>query len=467
MSAQDQASLFAPPEVAPGAAAGARPLADRLRPGSLDQISGQDHLVGPSGSLTRMLARGGLASLILWGPPGVGKTSIARLLAAAAGLHFMQLSAVFSGVADLKRAFEEATKRRALGQATLLFVDEIHRFNRAQQDGFLPVVEDGTIVLVGATTENPSFALIGALLSRCQVLVLHRLGDEALEELLRRAEADLGAKLALTEEGRASLRAMADGDGRYLLNMVEQIAAETPASALDAGALAELLARRAALYDRDRDEHFNLISALHKSLRGSDADAALYWFARMLTGGEDPRYIARRLVRFAAEDVGLADPQALPQTLAAWDAYERLGSPEGELALAQAVIYLGTAPKSNAAYMALKAAQRSARDTGSLMPPAHILNAPTRLMKQLGYGAGYDYDHDAADAFSGQNYFPDGMERGRFYEPKDRGFERELAKRLEYWAQLRNERGLGPSCEARQGVTAPAGSRGRAPGLPS
>jgi putative ATPase len=469
MSAHDQASLFAPPAAAPGAAA-ARPLADRLRPSSLDQISGQDHLLGPGGTLTRMLARGGLASLILWGPPGVGKTSIARLLAAASGLHFMQLSAVFSGVADLKRAFEEATKRRALGQATLLFVDEIHRFNRAQQDGFLPVVEDGTIVLVGATTENPSFALIGALLSRCQVLVLHRLGDAALEELLRRAEADLGAGLALTEAGRASLRAMADGDGRYLLNMVEHIAAETPAAPLDPGALAELLARRAALYDRDREEHFNLISALHKSLRGSDADAALYWFARMLTGGEDPRYIARRLVRFAAEDVGLADPQALPQTLAAWDAYERLGSPEGELALAQAVIYLGTAPKSNAAYTALKAAQRSARETGSLMPPAHILNAPTKLMKQLGYGVGYDYDHEAPDAFSGQNYFPDGMERGQFYEPKDRGFEREIGKRLEYWARLRAERsiegGLGPSPAARQGVTAPTGP-GQSPGLNS
>ncbi|MEJ0049446.1 MAG: replication-associated recombination protein A [Rhodospirillales bacterium] len=427
------------PAAEPGAPS-TRPLADRLRPTSLDQISGQDHLVGPAGTITRMLARGGLASLILWGPPGVGKTSIARLLADASRLHFVQLSAVFSGVADLKRAFEEATRRRSLGQSTLLFVDEIHRFNRAQQDGFLPVVENGTIILVGATTENPSFALIGALLSRCQVLVLHRLSNDALEELLRRAEADLGLALPLTEEGRASLRAMADGDGRYLLNMVEQIASEPALAPLDPTALAELLARRAALYDRDREEHFNLISALHKSLRGSDADAALYWFARMLNGGEDPRYIARRLVRFAAEDIGLADPQALTQTLAAWDAYERLGSPEGELALAQAVIYLGTAPKSNAAYVALGAARRSARETGSLMPPAHILNAPTKLMKQLGYGAGYDYDHEAPDAFSGQNYFPDGMPRGRFYEPKDRGFERELTKRLEYWARLRAER---------------------------
>ncbi len=418
-----------------------RPLADRLRPATLAEVSGQDHLVGEEGTLTRMIARGSLSSLILWGPPGVGKTTIARLLAAASGLHFVQLSAVFSGVADLKKVFEEAGRRRAAGQVTLLFVDEIHRFNRAQQDGFLPVVEDGTVVLVGATTENPSFALNGALLSRCQVLVLQRLDDAALEELLVRAEADLGTPLPLTPEGRQALRAMADGDGRYLLNMVEQVAALPPGGTLDAQALADVLARRAALYDRDREEHYNLISALHKSLRGSDVDAALYWFARMLAGGEDPRYIARRLLRFASEDIGLADPQAMPHTLAAWEAYERLGSPEGELALAQAVIYLGTAPKSNAAYTAIKAAQRSARDTGSLMPPAHILNAPTKLMKNLGYGAGYNYDHDAADAFSGQNYFPDGMERPRFYAPRDRGFEREIAKRLDYWAQLRAERG--------------------------
>jgi len=423
------------------AAEAPRPLADRLRPATLSAISGQDHLVGPDGTLTRMIARGRLPSLILWGPPGVGKTTIARLLAAATGLHFVQLSAVFSGVADLKRVFEEAARRREMGQVTLLFVDEIHRFNRSQQDGFLPVVEDGTVVLVGATTENPSFALNGALLSRCQVLVLRRLDDAALEELLVRAEAELGLALPLTPEGRASLRAMADGDGRYLLNMVEQVAPLATGSPLDPAGLADLLARRAALYDRDREEHFNLISALHKSLRGSDVDAALYWFARMLAGGEDPRYIARRLVRFASEDIGLADPQALPQILAAWDAYERLGSPEGELALAQAVIYLGTAPKSNAAYMAIKAAQRSARETGSLMPPAHILNAPTKLMKQLGYGAGYAYDHDTADGFSGQNYFPDGMPRARFYEPKDRGFEREIGKRLEYWAKIRAERG--------------------------
>jgi putative ATPase len=430
-------SLFEDPVQTPVSDAG-RPLADRLRPTTLAQVVGQEQLVGEGGSLTRMLAREKLSSLILWGPPGVGKTSIARLLAAAAGLVFVQLSAVFSGVADLKKVFEEAGRRRRTEKGTLLFVDEIHRFNRAQQDGFLPVVEDGTVVLVGATTENPSFALNGALLSRCQVLVLRRLDDAAMEALLARAEAMLGAPLKLTEEGRATLRAMADGDGRYLLNMAEQVAALPEGEApLDAERLADLLARRAALYDRDREEHFNLISALHKSLRGSDADAALYWFARMLTGGEDPRYIARRLVRFASEDVGLADPQALPHTLAAWDAYERLGSPEGELALAQAVLYLGTAPKSNAAYVAYKAASRAAKETGSLMPPAHILNAPTKLMKSLGYGSGYAYDHDAEDAFSGQNYFPDGIERPVLYQPVDRGFEREIAKRLAHWAGLR------------------------------
>jgi putative ATPase len=418
------------------------PLADRLRPHALAEVVGQDHLVGPQGTLTRMLARGSLASLILWGPPGVGKTTIARLLADRADLDFVQLSAVFSGVADLKRTFEQAARRRGEGRGTLLFVDEIHRFNRAQQDGFLPVVENGTVTLVGATTENPSFALNGALLSRCQVLVLRRLDDEALEKLLERAESVAGRPINLLPDGRAALRAMADGDGRYLLNMVEQIAAlpeDTPP--LDAAALADLLAKRAALYDKDREEHYNLISALHKSLRGSDADAALYWFARMLVGGEDPRYIARRLVRFAVEDVGMADPNALPQAMAAWEAYERLGSPEGELAIAQAVLYLGTAPKSNAGYAAFGMAQRAARDTGSLMPPAHILNAPTRLMQELGYGAGYEYDHDAEDAFSGQNYFPDGMARAAFYRPVERGFEREVAKRLAYWAKLRAERG--------------------------
>ena len=388
-----------------------------------------------------MLARGSLSSLILWGPPGVGKTTIARLLAEQAGLHFVQLSAVFSGVADLKRCFEDAARRRQTGQATLLFVDEIHRFNRAQQDGFLPVVENGTVVLVGATTENPSFALNGALLSRCQVLVLRRLDDGGLERLLQRAEATIGHALSVQAEARATLRAMADGDGRYLLNMAEQLAAlPADTAALDVAGLSDLLSRRAALYDKDREEHYNLISALHKSLRGSDPDAALYWFARMLTGGEDPRYIARRLVRFASEDIGLADPAALTQALAAWEVYERLGSPEGELALAQAVMYLGTAPKSNALYKALGVARRAAQATGSLMPPAHILNAPTKLMQQLGYGAGYAYDHDTEEGFSGQNYFPDGMARQAFYRPAERGFEREIAKRLAYWARLRQER---------------------------
>ena len=413
------------------------PLADRLRPKVLNEVVGQDHLVGPVGTLTRMLERGSLASLILWGPPGVGKTTIARLLADRAGLAFVQLSAVFSGVADLKRCFEDARKRPS---GTLLFVDEIHRFNRAQQDGFLPVVEDGTVTLVGATTENPSFALNGALLSRCQVLVLRRLDDAALDRLLARAEAETGL-LKLTDAARDTMRAMADGDGRYLLNMAEQLAALPDDTApLDPAGLAELLARRAALYDKDREEHYNLISALHKSLRGSDADAALYWLARMLTGGEDPRYIVRRLVRFASEDIGMADPQALTQTLAAWEAYERLGSPEGELAIAQAAVYLATAPKSNALYVALGEAQRAAKATGSLMPPAHILNAPTKLMKQLGYGAGYAYDHEAEDGFSGQNYFPDGMTRNIFYRPRERGFEREINKRLAYWAKLRAER---------------------------
>jgi putative ATPase len=417
------------------------PLADRLRPRLLADVVGQDHLTGPQGVLTRMLARGSLASLILWGPPGVGKTTIARLLAERAGLHFAQLSAVFSGVADLKRTFEEAAERRRDGPATLLFVDEIHRFNRAQQDGFLPVVETGTVTLVGATTENPSFALNGALLSRCQVLVLRRLDDAALDLLLARAEAALARDLPVTAEARATLRAMADGDGRYLLNMAEQLfALPDEAAPLDVAGLSDLLARRAALYDKDREEHYNLISALHKSLRGSDPDAALYWYARMLVGGEDPRYIARRLTRFAVEDIGLADPNALTQAIAAWEAYERLGSPEGELAIAQLVLYLGTAPKSNAAYAAYGEAQRAARATGSLMPPAHILNAPTTTMKQLGYGAGYQYDHDAEDAFSGQNYFPDGMARAALYRPKDRGFEREIGKRLAYWSRLRQER---------------------------
>jgi putative ATPase len=434
--------LFAEEQApAPGGPAGPRPLADRLRPRRLDEVVGQDHLLGAEGTLTGMLARGSLASLILWGPPGVGKTTIARLLAERAGLLFVALSAVFSGVADLKKAFDEARGRRRTGQGTLLFVDEIHRFNRAQQDGFLPVVEDGTVTLVGATTENPSFALNGALLSRCQVLVLKRLDDAALEDLLTRAEALGEQPLPLTPEARATLRAMADGDGRYLLNMAEQLAALPPRRApLNPEQLARLLAKRAALYDKDREEHYNLISALHKSLRGSDPDAALYWFARMIQGGEDPRYIARRLTRFAAEDIGMADPRALPLAIAAWETYERLGSPEGELALAQLVVHLGTAPKSNAVYAAWGAAQRAARETGSLMPPAHILNAPTRLMQDLGYGDGYAYDHDAEEAFSGQNYFPDGMRRPSFYRPTDRGAEAAIGERLRHWAALRAKR---------------------------
>lgn len=431
-SAPPSAGGAAPPD-------GPRPLADRLRPRALEEVVGQDHLLGPEGTITRMLARGSLASLILWGPPGVGKTTIARLLAERARLAFVPISAVFSGVADLKRAFDEARARRRAGRGTLLFVDEIHRFNRAQQDGFLPVVENGTVTLVGATTENPSFALNGALLSRCQVLVLRRLDDAALDALLDRAEAESdGRRLPVDEAARAALRAMADGDGRYLLNMAEQLLAlpeDTPP--LDPAGLAALLAKRAALYDKDREEHYNLISALHKSMRGSDPDAALYWLARMLVGGEDPRFLARRILRFASEDVGMADPRALQIALAAWEAYERLGSPEGELAIAQAVVHLATAPKSNALYAGFGEAMRSARETGSLMPPAHILNAPTRLMKDLGYGRGYAYDHDEAEGFSGQDYFPEGMARRRFYRPTDRGAEAAVAERLERWNALR------------------------------
>ncbi len=418
-----------------------RPLADRLRPTTLSEVVGQEHLLGPEGPIGRMAAAHRLSSMILWGPPGVGKTTIARLLADAAGYQFQQLSAVFSGVADLKKAFETARARRAAGQATLLFVDEIHRFNRAQQDGFLPYVEAGDITLVGATTENPSFELNGALLSRAQVFVLRRLDDQALDTLLQRAEAFEGRTLPLTPEAREALIAMADGDGRYVLTLAETLfAIESGVEPLDNAGLANVLQRRAPAYDKDREEHYNLISALHKSIRGSDPDAALYWLARMLEGGEEPLFIARRLVRAAMEDIGAADPTALLVALGAKEAYDFLGSPEGEIGLAQTVVHLATAPKSNAVYQALGAARRAAKETGSLMPPAHIRNAPTKLMKQLGYGKGYEYDHDAEEGFSGQNYFPEGMERQRFYNPKGQGREAAIKERLDRWAQLRKER---------------------------
>jgi putative ATPase len=413
------------------------PLADRLRPRNLEEVVGQDHLIGPDGPIGRMVANRQLSSMILWGPPGCGKTTIARLLAQGTDLDFEPLSAVFSGVADLRKVFDAARKRREMGRGTLLFVDEIHRFNRAQQDAFLPVVEDGTAMLIGATTENPSFELIGALLSRAQVFVLRRLDDDDLETLLQRAEVNLGALLPLTDDGRAALRAMADGDGRFLFNLVEEVSRLNAKHKLGPEELARLVQRRAPLYDKAQEGHYNLISALHKSLRGSDTDAALYWLARMLAGGEEPIYILRRLTRAAVEDVGLADPQAVVQALGAWDTYERLGSPEGELAIAQLVIYLATAPKSNAANQAFGEAQRMAKETGSLMPPTHILNAPTRLMRDLGYGKGYVYDHATEEGFSGQNYFPDGVSRHNFYRPGERGFEREIKKRLEYWERLR------------------------------
>ncbi|NOE36082.1 MULTISPECIES: replication-associated recombination protein A [unclassified Ruegeria] len=417
-----------------------RPLADRLRPQSLGDVIGQEQLLGPEAPLGVMLAAGSLSSLIFWGPPGVGKTTIARLLAQETDLHFVQISAIFTGVPDLKKVFEAAKIRRQNGQGTLLFVDEIHRFNKAQQDGFLPHMEDGTILLVGATTENPSFELNAAVLSRSQVLVLERLSLADLERLTQRAEKELDRALPLTPAARDALQEMADGDGRALLNLIEQVSAWKVDAPLDPDALSTRLMRRAAKYDKSGDEHYNLISALHKSVRGSDPDAALYWFARMLTGGEDPRYLARRITRMAVEDIGLADPQAQAICLQSWETYERLGSPEGELALAQALVYLALAPKSNGAYVGYKAAMRLAKQSGSEPPPKHILNAPTSLMKDQGYGAGYSYDHDAEDGFSGQNYFPESMKRPVLYQPVERGFERELKKRLDYFAKLRTQR---------------------------
>jgi putative ATPase len=423
-----------------------RPLADRLRPKSLDEVTGQDHLTGATGLISRMIASGRITSMILWGPPGTGKTTIARLLAGEAGLQFEQISAIHSGVADLKKVFEAAKLRRnEQGQGTLLFVDEIHRFNKAQQDSFLPWMEDGTITLVGATTENPSFELNAAVLSRSKVLTLNRLDGDALAGLLQRAEELEGRTLPVTDEAREQLFAMADGDGRYFLNLVEDLFAvvDADAQALGPAELADTMQRRMPVYDKSADGHYNLISALHKSVRGSDPDAALYWMARMLVAGEDPLFIARRLVRMANEDIGLADPQAIVQAIAAKDTYDFLGSPEGELALAQACIYLATAPKSIGIYSAYKSAMRAARETGSVMPPKIILNAPTKMMKEQEYGAGYKYDHDQPDAFSGQNYFPDEMGRQQFYDPPDRGFEREIRKRLAWWAELRDKRGQG------------------------
>ena len=417
-----------------------RPLAERLRPTMLSEVVGQSHLLGPDGPIGRMAAAGRLASVILWGPPGVGKTTISRLLADAAGYEFQQLSAVFSGVADLRKAFEAARARRRAGQATLLFVDEIHRFNRAQQDGFLPYVESGDVTLVGATTENPSFELNGALLSRCQVFVLRRLDDAALSELLSRAEALEGRPLPLTPSARAALLAMADGDGRFVLTLAESLYAFGLDAPLDSAGLAAALQRRSLAYDKDREEHYNLISALHKSIRGSDPDAALYWLARMLEGGEDPLFLARRLVRAAVEDVGAADPTALMIALAAKETYDFLGSPEGELALAQACVHLATAPKSNAVYAAFKAARAAARETGSLAPPAHIRSGATKLMRDLGYGAGYQYDPDAADGFSGADYWPEGMGARRFYDPRGEGAEGPVRERLDRWDALRRER---------------------------
>ena len=436
----DMADLFADQELQSRpaeAVTAASPLADRLRPASLAEVVGQQHLTGPEGAIGRMVAAGRLSSMILWGPPGTGKTSIARLLADAVGLRFVAISAVFSGVADLKKVFAEAATAARAGQHTLLFVDEIHRFNRAQQDGFLPFVENGTVTLVGATTENPSFELNAALLSRAQVLILHRLDQPALAELMRRAEAAEGKPLPLTEPAREALLASADGDGRFILNQAETLFAANLPDPLSPAELGEFLHRRVPVYDKDREGHYNLISALHKSIRGSDPQAALYYLARMLVAGEEPLYVLRRLVRAAVEDIGLADPNALTQCLAAKDMYDFLGSPEGEIGIAQACLYLATAPKSNAAYVAQKGAWRSARETGSLMPPANILNAPTRLMKDIGYGKDYDYDHDREDAFSGDNYWPAEMEPQVFYEPSDRGFEARIAERIAFWTERR------------------------------
>jgi len=420
-----------------------RPLADRLRPQNLTEVVGQAHLLERGAPLGRALAERRLASVLLWGPPGCGKTTIARLIADHTDHVFEPMSAVFSGVADLRKVFASARERREAGQGTVLFIDEIHRFNRAQQDGLLPFVEDGTVILVGATTENPSFEVIAPLLSRCQVLVLNRLDDEALMTMLARAEREEGRNLPVDDSARAAVCEMADGDGRYLLNLAQELFTLAPDAMLDREGLGKAVQQRAPLYDKAQEGHYNLISALHKSLRGSDCDAALYWLARMLAGGEAPLYIMRRLVRFASEDIGLADPEALVQALAAKQAYEFVGSPEGDLALAQCVIYLATAPKSNAAYTAFAAASRNAKSTGSLMPPKHILNAPTGLMKELGYGADYQYDHDAEDGFSGQNYFPDDMRRHTYYRPTERGFERDVSKRLAYWQKLRDRRGGG------------------------
>ncbi|RSU54412.1 replication-associated recombination protein A [Sphingomonas sp. S-NIH.Pt15_0812] len=434
------ADLFAgidPPPAPPADPAPDAPLADRLRPRTLADVVGQTHLTGPDGAIGRMVAAGRLSSMILWGPPGTGKTTTARLLADAVGLRFVAISAVFSGVADLKKAFAEARDHAQLGKRTLLFVDEIHRFNRAQQDGFLPYVEDGTVTLVGATTENPSFELNAALLSRAQVLILHRLDRDALELLLTRAEAVMERPLPVTDAARDALVASADGDGRFLLNQAETLFSVDLPEPLDPAGLSAFLQRRVAVYDKDREGHYNLISALHKSIRGSDPQAALYYLARMLTAGEDPLFLLRRLVRAAVEDIGLADPQALTQCIAARDSYDFLGSPEGELAIAQACVYLATAPKSNAVYKAQKAAWKTARETGSLMPPDNILNAPTKLMKQIGYGQGYEYDHDAEGGFSGANYWPDALGPQRFYEPTERGFEKRIAERLAWWDERR------------------------------